>query len=186
MSNKLRGERAAGLISNRTHITPADQLKTLHLYIRYQNSNLVGRVLGISGSAVRDRLYAMGIKLRPPGYNTVDVVTLNGKDFLLQAIRELKAAASDPARQKAPAGPWTNEEDALLGSGLAVSELEQLLGRSHRAVYLRRYHLRRSALGGLGRVTARQTGPVTAVVGPVFSFRPLRCQISPIRLLLSG
>ena len=44
------------------------RIETLRLYIQYGSSNRVAEDLGISGSSVRDRLYAMGAVLRPIGY----------------------------------------------------------------------------------------------------------------------
>lgn len=41
------------------------------LYLRYADTNRVGEELGISGSAVRDRLFAMGAVLRPQGFSYI-------------------------------------------------------------------------------------------------------------------
>ena len=137
--------------------------------MRIQNTNLVGARLGISGAAVRDRLYAMGIRMRPMGYSEVDVVTLNGKEFLLAVIRELEEAAGDPVRQLPVARNWTAEEDSLLNSGAHTdAELSLLLGRSPSSIWGRR-HRQRKRLWSSYR--PRRAGPVTSVIRPAVCFK---------------
>ena len=67
MSNRTRRQRA-GKNAPRPHISCAEKVRTLRLYLEYESSNRVGEELGISGPAVRDRLWAIGAVLLPQGY----------------------------------------------------------------------------------------------------------------------
>lgn len=94
MSNTGRGEHGKSVSRSRSKVGPEVKLETLRLYLLYQNSNTVGEKLGISGAAVRDRLYAMGVKTRSsPGE---DVVVLNGKEFLDDLRRRLREMLDEP------------------------------------------------------------------------------------------
>jgi len=93
MSNKSRHTRGKGGVLNpRQKLTAAEKLETLELYLLHQNTNRVADRLGISGPAVRDRLYAMGVRTRGDGV-AADVVTLNGKEFLADLQRVLRRAS---------------------------------------------------------------------------------------------
>ena len=72
----------------RRRVTAAEKLRTLDLYTELQNTRAVGRKLGITSSAVRNRLKSMKVKLRPSRKNKVTVADANGGEAKLQAIRE--------------------------------------------------------------------------------------------------
>ena len=90
MSNRSRQERAR-LTPSKPHITAAEQLRTVELYLRTQSTALVGAELGISAAAVRDRLYALGLELRPPGASTeiACVEDVNDPEELRKLVRLL-------------------------------------------------------------------------------------------------
>lgn len=46
--------------------------------------------MGISGPAVSDRLYALGIRLKPPGYSKRTVEDVNGAEKLRRILAELR------------------------------------------------------------------------------------------------
>lgn len=66
MGNRSRRQRAR-THGPKPHISRQDQIRTVALYIRLESSRRVGEELGISAAAVRDRLYALGVELRPQG-----------------------------------------------------------------------------------------------------------------------
>jgi hypothetical protein len=72
---------------HKPHVTPEEQIQTVDLYLRYANSNRVGEALNISGSAVRDRLYALDVPLRPWGVSTV---TLEWQEAVLARLAWLR------------------------------------------------------------------------------------------------
>jgi len=116
MSNKSRNERAAtDDFGGRQKVTPAQKLETLELYIRHQSSQRVGELLGISAAAVRDRLFAMKVRLRSRSDRSTDVVSLNGEEFLNDLKRKLRAAMAEASASTSRRyQPWTPEEDAAV------------------------------------------------------------------------
>ena len=142
MSNRSRGERSVTSVVNpKIKLSPDDKLLTLTLFIRYQKTNEVGRVLGISPAAVRDRLYALGVKIRTRGDIKTNVVELNGQQFLLALSTRLQAAAKDPSVSYIASRPWTDAEDALVISDTPTKDLAVLLGRSKSSIKARRLRL---------------------------------------------
>jgi hypothetical protein len=152
LSNKTRQERAPGAILGvKRKVTAAEKLATLELYIRHHNTNIVGEKLGISGAAVRDRLYAMNVRLLPQGFpHHNDVVAVNGKEFIRKLKRELRAAVGDQDVVSIMR-PWTAAEEALLHTAASHAQLAAQLNRTVRAVRRRRSKLR----GPSGKIKRR-------------------------------
>lgn len=95
MSNLARRQAAhlsngAGRHRPRPKISRVEQLRTLRSYLRLGNSNLVGEELGITGSAVRDRLYALDVPLRPRGAPGA-LMPQHQQDVIKERINELEA-----------------------------------------------------------------------------------------------
>lgn len=63
-------------------LTAAERLQTLDLYLQFQNSNQVGKKLGVRGEAIRQRLKVMGVQLRPRGQHSIQLEQVNEPEFL--------------------------------------------------------------------------------------------------------
>ncbi len=75
MANKARKRKQE--VPGRSKISAQEKLHTLNLYLNLGNSNRVAERLGISGAAVRDRLYAMGVKTPGPGEHDLGPMDVN-------------------------------------------------------------------------------------------------------------
>jgi hypothetical protein len=69
VTNKRRRERATTAAMARPHITREQQIETVRTYLRCGNTNRAADELGITGSAFRDRLFALRCPLRPQGFS---------------------------------------------------------------------------------------------------------------------
>ena len=72
----------------RRRVTAAEKLRTLDLYKELQSTKAVGQRLGLSSSAVRNRLKSMKVKCRPSRQSNLTVADMNGGEAKLQAIRD--------------------------------------------------------------------------------------------------
>lgn len=69
MSNLSRNQRARKQRPT-PKISRTEQIRTVELYLDTESSNRAGEELGLSGAAVRDRLFALGVPLRPQGFSS--------------------------------------------------------------------------------------------------------------------
>lgn len=86
MSNRSRRQRAS-VRRQKSRLSADERLRTVELYARLRNSNRVGVELGISGVAVRDRLYTLDVPLRPVGHSDVAAHWLAAVYERLAALR---------------------------------------------------------------------------------------------------
>ncbi len=80
-------------------ISASAKLQTLNLYLRLQNSNEVGKELGIKGSTVRGRLRTLGIRTLPVGSRNVSVWDVNDPGYVASVRSRLVAEILGEGRE---------------------------------------------------------------------------------------